>query len=64
MASSSSKARKPRRKMHPNWYVLTREERQRGYRNALMSCVKHSWERYGWFYRHIRGWYRAKKRRG
>ena len=55
MGSSSTKARKARRKRHPNWHVLTREECRRGYEQALMNCVKHTWERYGWFYRHIRG---------
>jgi hypothetical protein len=55
-----------RRKKHtrtraPKRHRFTREECRRGYQAALIACVKAGWERYAWFFRHVRGYYRHRR---
>lgn len=57
MARKSQTVKRP----HPNRHRFSREECQRGYEAALAKCNE-SWGLGAWFFRRVRGWYRAKKR--
>ena len=52
----------------PRRHVFTRQERQKGYRNAVRSCSgrpgKESWDLSAWLFRRVRSFYRAQKREG
>ena len=41
------------------WYKFTREDCQKGYRAAKAKCDR-DWDLSAWFYRRIRGYFRAK----
>lgn len=43
-------------------HVFTREECQRGYEAAKARCELLGWHASAWFFRRVRGWYRAKRR--
>lgn len=45
----------------PRRYRFTRADCQRGYRAALEKC-SHDWDLAAWFFRRIRGHYRAQHR--
>ena len=41
---------------------FTTEACRKGYQVAMERAMQHSWERYAWLYRRIRGYFRARKR--
>jgi hypothetical protein len=48
----------------PRRHELTGDERRRGHEAAKESCFRHSARKAAWFFRHIRGYYRARRAAG
>lgn len=65
--SSRRKGRRPnkgsfRPGYDPRRHAFTDEERKRGHERAKAACSAHSVERAAWFFRHIRSYFRARRR--